>query len=207
MITLIFSIISFFSGAIPFPVIITRLLSGKDVREVGDNNPGAVNAWKSGGSYIGIIVMFVEFLKAILPIAIAIKYFDINGIDLVIVSLMPILGHSFSPFLKFKGGKALAVTAAMWLAIFQLEAAAVIFGLLAIFFVIQKNDAWTVNIVHFGFFFYGIITSISKSYISTNQFIILWIFASALMIYNHNKELRNAPKFRNFRSLTGVKFE
>ena len=58
MITLIFSIISFFSGAIPFPVIITRLLSGKDVRDVGDNNPGAVNAWKSGGSYIGIIVIF-----------------------------------------------------------------------------------------------------------------------------------------------------
>ena len=115
--------------------------------------------------------MFIEFLKAILPIAIAIKYFEIQGFDLVIVSIMPILGHSFSPFLKFQGGKALAVTAAMWLAIFQIEAAVVIFGLLAIFFALQKNDAWTVNIVHFSFFIYGIITSISKSYISNNQFI------------------------------------
>lgn len=207
MLTLIFSIISFTSGSIPFPVILTKILSGKDVREVGDNNPGAVNAWKSGGSYIGIIVMFIEFLKAILPIAIAIRYFEIQGFDLVIVSIMPILGHSFSPFLKFKGGKALAVTAAMWLAIFQIEAAAVIFGLLAIFFVLQKNDAWTVNIVHFSFFIYGIITSISKSYISNNQFILLWILAAILMIYNHRKELKNLPQFRNFRSLTGVKFE
>tara|TARA_B100000902_G_scaffold301144_1_gene288833 strand:- start:665 stop:1288 length:624 start_codon:yes stop_codon:yes gene_type:complete len=207
VLTLIFSIISFISGSIPYPVILTKLLSGKDVREVGDNNPGAVNAWKSGGSYIGIIVMFIEFLKAILPIAIAIRFFGIEGFDLVIVSIMPILGHSFSPFLKFKGGKALAVTAAMWLAIFQFEAAAVIFGLLAIFFALQKNDAWTVNIVHFCFFIYGIITSISKSYISNNQFILLWILATILMIYNHRKELRNAPQFRNFRSLTGVKFE
>ena len=120
---------------------------------------------------------------------------------------MPILGHSFSPFLKFKGGKALAVTAAMWLALFQIEAAIVIFGLLIIFFVIQKNDAWTVNIVHFSFLIYGIITSISKSYISNNEFIILWILASILMIYNHRKELRSFPKFRKFRNLTGVKFE
>ena len=73
---------------------------------------------------------------------------------LVLVSAMPILGHSFSPFLKFKGGKALAVTAAMWLALFNVESAIVIFGLLAIMYTIQKNDAWTVNLVHFGFFLY-----------------------------------------------------
>ena len=104
----------------------------KDVREIGDNNPGAVNAWKSAGAYVGLIVMFLEFLKAILPIAIAIRFFDLNGYNLVFISLMPIFGHSFSPFLKFRGGKALAVTAAMWLALFQFEAAIVIFGLLAI---------------------------------------------------------------------------
>ncbi|GIS30264.1 MAG: hypothetical protein Ct9H90mP2_06470 [Dehalococcoidia bacterium] len=78
-----------------------------------------------------------------------------NGYNLVFISLMPIFGHSFSPFLKFRGGKALAVTAAMWLALFQFEAAKVIFGLLAIFFAIQKNDAWTVNLVHLCFFIYG----------------------------------------------------
>ena len=154
--TLIFSIIAFFSGAIPFSIILTKILSGKDVREIGDNNPGAVNAWKSGGAYVGLIVMFLEFLKAILPIAIAIRFFDLNGYNLVFISLMPIFGHSFSPFLKFRGGKALAVTAAMWLALFQFEAAIVIFGLLAIFFAIQKNDAWTVNLVHLCFFIYGI---------------------------------------------------
>ena len=206
--TLIFSIIAFFSGAIPFSIILTKILSGKDVREIGDNNPGAVNAWKSGGAYVGLIVMFLEFLKAILPIAIAIRFFDLNGYNLVFISLMPIFGHSFSPFLKFRGGKALAVTAAMWLALVQFEAAIVIFGLLAIFFAIQKNDAWTVNLVHLCFFIYGIATSISKSYISNSEFIFLWVIATIMMIYNHKKELRELPEIRkNIRNFTGVKFE
>ncbi len=206
--TLIFSIIAFFSGAIPFSIILTKILSGKDVREIGDNNPGAVNAWKSAGAYVGLIVMFLEFLKAILPIAIAIRFFDLNGYNLVFISLMPIFGHSFSPFLKFRGGKALAVTAAMWLALFQFEAAIVIFGLLAIFFAIQKNDAWTVNLVHLCFFIYGIATSISKSYISNSEFIFLWVVATIMMIYNHKKELRELPEIRkNIRNFTGVKFE
>ena len=203
-----FSIIAFFSGAIPFSIILTKILSGKDVREIGDNNPGAVNAWKSAGAYVGLIVMFLEFLKAILPIAIAIRFFDLNGYNLVFISLMPIFGHSFSPFLKFRGGKALAVTAAMWLALFQFEAAIVIFGLLAIFFAIQKNDAWTVNLVHLCFFIYGIATSISKSYISNSEFIFLWVIATIMMIYNHKKELRELPEIRkNIRNFTGVKFE
>jgi glycerol-3-phosphate acyltransferase PlsY len=152
-------------------------------------------------------VMFVEFLKAILPIWLAYQYFDISGYDLVLVSAMPILGHSFSPFLKFKGGKALAVTAAMWLALFNVESAIVIFGLLAIMYTIQKNDAWTVNLVHFGFFLYGMITNISNQYISNTQFMFLWIFASLMMIYNHKKELQSFPQFKKFRDLFGVKFD
>ena len=207
MVTLIFSILAFFSGAIPFSIIFTKILSGKDVREVGDNNPGAVNAWKTGGALIGMSVMFVEFLKAILPIWLAYQYFDISGYDLVLVSAMPILGHSFSPFLKFKGGIALAVTAAMWLALFNVESAIVIFGLLAIMYTIQKNDAWTVNLVHFGFFLYGMITNISNQYISNTQFMFLWIFASLMMIYIHKKELKSFPQFKKFRDLFGVKFD
>ena len=137
-----------------------------------------------------------------------IRFFDLNGYNLVFISLMPIFGHSFSPFLKFRGGKALAVTAAMWLALFQFEAAIVIFGLLAIFFAIQKNDAWTVNLVHLCFFIYGITTSISKSYISNSEFIFLWVIATIMMIYNHKKELRELPEIRkNIRNFTGVKFE
>lgn len=207
MTTLIYSIIAFLCGSIPFAVILTKFLSGKDVRLAGDNNPGAVNAWKTGGSIVGLVVMVIEFLKAILPISIAMYFLDFNGTSLIIISFMPILGHSFSPFLKFKGGKALAVTGAMWLALFQIEAAIIIFGLLAIFFAIQKNDAWTVTFVHFGLLIYGILTDLSNAYISNSEFIILWIFATLMIIFNHNKELRTPLKFRTLRDIFGVRFE
>lgn len=205
--TLIYSIIAFLCGSIPFSILLTKLFSGKDVRMVGDNNPGAINAWKTGGSLIGIGVMIIEFLKSILPIVVAINFLDFKGSSLIIISAMPIIGHTFSPFLKFKGGKALAVTAAMWLALFQIEAAIVIFGLLAIFFVIQKNDAWTVILVHFGLLIYGIFSNLYKDYISNSEFIILWIFATAMMIYNHHKELRTPLKFRSIKDIFGVRFE
>lgn len=207
MITLIYSIIAFLCGSIPFAVILTKFLSGKNVRLVGDNNPGAINAWKTGGSLVGMVVMFIEFLKAILPISIAMYFLDFTGINLIIISFMPILGHSFSPFLKFKGGKALAVTAAMWLALFQIEAAIIIFVLLAIFFAIQKNDAWTVTLVHFGLLIYGILTDLSNAYISNSEFIILWIFATLMIVYNHKIELRTPLKFRSFKDIFGVRFE
>tara|TARA_B110000438_G_scaffold92660_1_gene92232 strand:- start:3977 stop:4600 length:624 start_codon:yes stop_codon:yes gene_type:complete len=207
VITLIYSIIAFLCGSIPFAVILTKFLSGKNVRLVGDNNPGAINAWKTGGSLVGMVVMFIEFLKAILPIFIAMYFLDFTGINLIIISFMPILGHSFSPFLKFKGGKALAVTAAMWLALFQIEAAIIIFVLLAIFFAIQKNDAWTVTLVHFGLLIYGILTDLSNAYISNSEFIILWIFATLMIVYNHKTELRTPLKFRSFKDIFGVRFE
>tara|TARA_B110000196_G_scaffold115077_1_gene100172 strand:+ start:772 stop:1395 length:624 start_codon:yes stop_codon:yes gene_type:complete len=207
VITLIYSIIAFLCGSIPFAVILTKFLSGKNVRLVGDNNPGAINAWKTGGSLVGMVVMFIEFLKAILPIFIAMYFLDFTGINLIIISFMPILGHSFSPFLKFKGGKALAVTAAMWLALFQIEAAIIIFVLLAIFFVIQKNDAWTVTLVHFGLLIYGILTDLSNAYISNSEFIILWIFTTLMIVYNHKIELRTPIKFRSLRDIFGVRFE
>ena len=95
----------------------------------------------------------------------------------------------------------------MWLALFNVESAIVIFGLLAIMYTIQKNDAWTVNLVHFGFFLYGMITNISNQYISNTQFMFLWIFASLMMIYNHKNELQSFPEFKKFRDLFGVKFD
>lgn len=207
MTILIYSTIAFLCGSIPFSILLTKLFSGKDVRMVGDNNPGAINAWKTGGSLIGIVVMFMEFLKAILPIAIAIHFLNFTSFSLIFISAMPILGHRFSPFLKFRGGKALAVTAAMWLALFQIEAAIVIFGLLAIFFVIQKNDAWTVTLVHFGFLIYGILTNLFNDYISNSEFIALWIFATIMMIFNHNKELRKPLNFRSIKDIFGVRYE
>ena len=74
-----YSLLAFTFGSIPFSVILTNLYKGRDVRSVGDNNPGAANAWKIGGSIFGIIVTLIEFSKAIIPIYLAIHVGNITG--------------------------------------------------------------------------------------------------------------------------------
>ena len=59
----IWALAGFLVGAVPFAVILGRAASGKDIRQVGDGNPGAANAWKAVGSRLGIAAVAIEILK------------------------------------------------------------------------------------------------------------------------------------------------
>ena len=61
----VFITIGFFSGAIPWALLIVRISRKIDVRSVGDGNPGTVNAWKSGGFIYGIVALVLEIGKTL----------------------------------------------------------------------------------------------------------------------------------------------
>lgn len=107
-------LLSFTIGALPFAVWLARWSSLGDVRAIGDGNPGALNAWKLGGWRLGMPVMLLDFLKGALPVGITYQMWDWQGAWLVALSLAPILGHDFSPFLRGRGGKGLATTFGVW---------------------------------------------------------------------------------------------
>jgi glycerol-3-phosphate acyltransferase PlsY len=105
----------FLCGSLPFSVWLGRLFLRRDVREGGaDRNPGAANAWRAGGWRVGLPVLLLDFLKGAVPVSLANIASGINGWAMVPVALAPVLGHAYSPFLGFKGGKALAVTLGIW---------------------------------------------------------------------------------------------
>lgn len=99
-------IIAFVSGAIPFSVWLTRLFLKKDVRQYGDGNPGAFNAFRTGSSILGLLVLILDVSKAAIPVGLAYQQLEIRGMPMLLIGVAPVLGHAFSPFLKFKGGKA-----------------------------------------------------------------------------------------------------
>jgi acyl phosphate:glycerol-3-phosphate acyltransferase len=110
--------IGFLLGSIPFSVIIGRLLLGKDIRQYGDGNPGGTNVGRaSGNKLLGALAIVIDMIKGALPVALAYYLFDVSGWGLVPVILAPIAGHAYSPFLRFKGGKAIAVTFGAWTAL------------------------------------------------------------------------------------------
>ena len=58
----------YFSGAIPWSLICSKLISGMDPRNVGDKNPGAANAWKVGGWVVGMTSLILDIGKGLVPI-------------------------------------------------------------------------------------------------------------------------------------------
>jgi glycerol-3-phosphate acyltransferase PlsY len=105
---------SFLSGACMFSAWIGQRLLGQDIRHFGDGNPGATNVLLAGGRRLAVIALLLDFFKGALPVALANFAAGIGGWQLALVAVMPVAGHAFSPFLKGRGGKAVAVTFGAW---------------------------------------------------------------------------------------------
>ncbi|GAB4579752.1 MAG: glycerol-3-phosphate acyltransferase [Anaerolineales bacterium] len=87
---------------------------GTDIRQYGDGNPGAFNVFRAGGKGWGWVAILLDGLKGAIPVGLANYWIGLEGWSLAVVALAPILGHAYSPLLKFRGGKALAVTFGVW---------------------------------------------------------------------------------------------
>ncbi len=99
-------LLSFFIGAIPFGLIIGRLAAGVDITRRGSGNIGAANVAREIGVRWGFITLMFDILKGFLPLMIGMKIpVQYHNIFLIILSLAILLGHMYSPFLRFRGGK------------------------------------------------------------------------------------------------------
>ncbi len=114
-------------GSIPFSFIIVRLVSGKDLRTIGSGNVGATNAFRVIGVFWGVISLLLDALKSAGPLLLLRAFpdllppfLDIND-SLVICGAVLVLGHVFSVFLSFKGGKGVATTFGVMLVLFPLQ--------------------------------------------------------------------------------------
>lgn len=103
-------------GSVPFGFLIARA-RGIDIRQVGSGNIGSTNITRALGFRWGLIVAILDACKAYLP-ALAAQQLAPAEWQLLIISLMPVIGHIFSFWMGFKGGKGVAAT----------------FGLLAFYF-------------------------------------------------------------------------
>jgi glycerol-3-phosphate acyltransferase PlsY len=111
---LVWFIISFFSGALPFSVWIGRWILKKDIRQYGDKNPGTANVFCAGGRIWGVVALLLDFLKGAIPVGLAYWKYDVEGWGLALIAIAPVLGHAYSPLLGFHGGKALATSFGIW---------------------------------------------------------------------------------------------
>ncbi len=121
--TLLFLSGAFFLGALPTAYLMVKRLKGTDIRTQGSGNVGATNALRVLGKGPGALVFLLDFSKGFLPVALfaALWPEPAGQADLpLLIGLAAILGHIFTPFLGFKGGKGVATGAGVLCAWFPL---------------------------------------------------------------------------------------
>jgi glycerol-3-phosphate acyltransferase PlsY len=100
---------SYLGGGIPIGLIAGQVCCKTDVRLYGSKNIGASNVWRTLGWRVGIPVFILDVGKGLLPVMTARHYPEVNWLP-VAAGFAAIMGHNFSPFLGFKGGKGVATT-------------------------------------------------------------------------------------------------
>lgn len=187
---LLWTVLGFFAGSLPFSVWMGRLVARADVRRYGDGNPGAANAWKAGGWRAGLPALLLDFLKGATPVALARFGAGIDGWGLVPVALAPVLGHAFSPFLRFQGGKAIATTFGVWSGL-TLWAGPTLMGLaLTLAVAFNRTDAWSAA---FGVTVLGAYLLLTGA---PGPLLAVWAGNLALILWKHRRDLRTPPQAR-----------
>ena len=103
---LVASVCSFLLGSVPFGVLVARS-KGVNILEVGSGNIGATNVWRALGPGPGSVVFFLDFAKGLAPALYGLLALQAPHIGLLL-GIISVIGHSFSPWIGFKGGKGVA---------------------------------------------------------------------------------------------------
>jgi glycerol-3-phosphate acyltransferase PlsY len=182
--------LAFLSGSLPFSVWLGKILLGLDVRRFGDGNPGAANAFRTGNRLVGLLVLLLDISKAAAPVGWA--YFDLEmrGIPMLLTALAPILGHAFSPFLGFRGGKALATALGVWigLSLWKLTLPASVGAVIGIALFIPPG--WSAMLA------LGAILAAILIWLPDPLLLAVWLGEVCILAWTHRQDLRQGIHLR-----------
>ncbi len=126
MLTVAFVILAYLLGAIPFGLIIVRQVKGIDLRKVGSGNIGTANSIRAVGAKWGIFVFLMDVVKGYFPVFAylytiqnypGLGQYTLTPYTAVFTSFAAIIGHNYPVYLKFKGGKGIATSFGVFLAL------------------------------------------------------------------------------------------
>lgn len=108
--------IAFLLGSFPSGLVLSNRFLDRDIRNHGSGNFGASNVADAAGLKIGVAVGAMDILKGLIPVVTA-RMLGMDHVALATVALAAVLGHDFSLYLRFKGGKGVATTFGVALAL------------------------------------------------------------------------------------------
>ena len=109
--------LSYLAGGIPTGYLVVRRLMGIDIRERGSGNPGTANVYRVAGAPAGAVTLLVDALKGFVPVLIAHRLYPDQPWFVVLCGAAAIIGHDWTVFLGFEGGKGVATSAGVFAAL------------------------------------------------------------------------------------------
>lgn len=163
-------------GSIPTGYIIGKI-HNIDIRKHGSGNIGATNVYRILGKKWGIITFLLDFLKGFIPTYISFKIFDSPYI-VILTALMAVLGHIFSIFMRFKGGKGVATASGSLIVILPIQ---ILISL--VFFITVVRITKTVSAATLSSTLVFLLSSILIK--TKKEFMYMSIIISAIIFYTH----------------------
>lgn len=179
---LLAGVLAYLIGAVPSGLILGKLFWHTDLREHGSRNIGATNAWRTLGKGAGIAVFIADSLKGQAGVLLGL-YLVGTPLAAVTGGLLAIIGHSFSLFLRFHGGKGVATS----LGVLTMLMGNVTLIVFAVWFVI----VYATRYVSLGSVVAGFLTPILAALFSyPMEYIVFAVIAALLVIVRHRENIK-----------------
>ena len=184
------ALVAFIGGSLPFALWASRLAGAGDVRSVGDGNPGAMNAFRTGGAGLGIAVLLLDVTKGVLPIVFARDLLGLDGWVLALVAALPVAGAAFSPFLGFRGGKALAVLLGTWIGLTLWTIPLIALGTIVVATLLIEPDGWAVAVA-LAAMLLGVL-----AWVPGGWPVLTLLLQAGIILWKHRSQLAQSPRRR-----------
>lgn len=179
---LLTGVIAYLIGSIPSGLILGKLLWHTDLRGHGSRNIGATNAWRTLGKIPGIIVFIADSLKGQAGVLLGLSLVG-TPFAAVIGGLFSIIGHSFSLFLRFHGGKGVATS----LGVLSMLMGNVTFMLFVLWFTI----VYVTRYVSLGSVTAGVLAPIlAELFGYPMEYVVFTVIAALLVIVRHRENIK-----------------
>jgi glycerol-3-phosphate acyltransferase PlsY len=182
---------SYLLGSCPFSVWIGWLILKKDIRLYGDGNPGATNVFRAGNPAVGMAAVILDVGKGIPFVLLARNTFNLPPMAVIGVGFCAMLGHAFSIFLHFKGGKALAVTAGVIIALSNAALFWSFFLFELLYFIIMEDRPWLVLLTAASCLLYLFISH------APGWCTLFMLGTLTLFIYKQAREISSGPRLNS----------
>jgi len=186
---ILIALFGYLLGSVPTGLLLTKFFSKVDPRKTGSKNIGATNIFRTAGKALGILTLVGDVLKGVIPTVIAMHLVPADqwGLSrhvwIALAGLSPFLGHVFSIFLGFKGGKGVATALGFYLPISTIS--------VLIEFLIFAGIVWKWRYISLGSITCAITISILIAFFRSDSqaYFIVSVIIAALILYRHQSNI------------------